>query len=195
MIQRANANKYDLIFDGDSITDNWQAAGKGVWTQHYAALNPVDFGIGGDRTEHLLWRLQQGQVDGQNPKLIVLMIGTNNLASNSDDQISEAIGAIVKDYLKRCPQAHLLLLGIFPRGASATDPFRARITSINQKIAPLGDGKRVTYLDIGSKFLQPDGTLTKDIMPDYLHPSAKGYEIWASAIQPIVDQYVPVATH
>lgn len=180
----------DLLFDGDSITDNWQRPGKEVWTARYGALHPFDFGISADRIEHLLWRLQQGQVDGLHPKLVVLMIGTNNTGRDSADQIAEGIKAVVADYEKRCPEAHILLLGVFPRSPQAADPIRAKIIEINKQISVLGDGKRVTYLDIGPKFLEPDGTLLPTIMPDYLHPNAKGYEIWADAIQPVVDQYV-----
>jgi lysophospholipase L1-like esterase len=190
-LDHSKGKKIDLLLDGDSITDFWMMRGKDVWTHHYAPLNAFDFGIAGDKTEHLLWRLQQGQVDGLDPKLIVLMIGTNNTGRDSVDQIAEGVKAIVDDYLKRCPDSHLLLLGIFPRSPKPTDSIRAKITAINQKIALLDDGKRVTYLDIGSKFLQPDGTLTAAIMPDFLHPSPEGYQIWADAIQSVVDKYCP----
>ena len=192
-LDATKGHHYDLLFEGDSITDFWQTKGKEVWDRHFGQLNPVDFGISGDRTENVLWRLQEGQVDGMDPKLIVLMIGTNNTAKSSVDQIVDGIKAIVAQYLQRCPDSHLLLLGVFPRSAKATDTIRAKISAINTEIAHLDDGKRVTYLDIGQKFLQPDGTLTAEIMPDFLHPSAKGYEIWADAIQPIVDKYCPAA--
>jgi len=181
---------FDLIFDGDSITDFWQRAGKDVWTQRYGALNAFDFGIAADKVENLLWRLDHGQVDGLDPKLVVLMIGTNNTARDSVDQIADGVSNVVAEYQKRCPNAHILLLAIFPRSAPATDPIRSKIADINKKLATL-QSDRVTYLDIGAKFLQPDGTLTKEIMPDYLHPSAAGYQIWADAIQPVVDKYVP----
>lgn len=190
---KAQGKSYDLIFDGDSITDGWQGAGKEVWAQRYAALNAVDFGISGDKTEHVLWRLSKGQVDGMNPKLIVLMIGTNNTGRDSAEQIAEGIKAVVNDYLQRCPKAHLLLLAVFPRSANATDPVRLKINDINTQIAKLHDGKRVTYLDIGSKFLAPDGSLPKDVMPDLLHPNAKGYQIWADAIQSEIDKFFPPA--
>jgi lysophospholipase L1-like esterase len=104
------------------------------------------------------------------------------------DQIAEGVANVTAEYQKRCPNAEILLLGIFPRSALPTDPIRAKIAAINKKISAL-QGGRVTYLDIGAKFLQPDGTLTKEIMPDFLHPSAKGYQIWADAIQAVVDQY------
>ena len=186
------AGQIDLIFDGDSITDGWQVGGRRVWNERYDKLKAFDFGISGDRVETVLWRLQNGQVDGLDPKLIVLMIGTNN-GRNNPDEIAEGIKLLVGDYLKRCPKAYMLLLGVFPRAVSATDGARAKIIQINQKIATLADGKRVTYLDIGAKFLEPDGTLSKEVMPDALHPSAKGYQIWADAIQSEIDKHFPPA--
>jgi lysophospholipase L1-like esterase len=179
----------ELVFDGDSITDFWQTRGKEVWTQHYARYNAFDFGISGDRTEHVLWRLSQGQVDGLHPKLVALMIGTNNLSANSAEDIATGIKAIVASYRKHCPDATILLQAIFPRGAKASDPDRAKIKSINSTISKLADGGKVVYVDFGDKFLEPDGSLSPEVMPDYLHPSAKGYEIWADAIQPMVDKY------
>lgn len=183
----------DLIFDGDSITDFWQGNGHEVWAERYGTLNAADFGISGDQTQHLLWRLANGQVDSLKPKLVVLMIGTNNMPNVglTPEQIAEGVKAIVDDYKKRCPGTHILLLGIFPRGEHPEDPLRAKIAATNQILATYTDSKTVTYLDFGAKFLQPDGTMTKDIMPDFLHPSPKGYQIWADAIQPVIDQYCP----
>lgn len=190
---KTQGNKYDLIFDGDSITDGWQGKGKEVWAKYYTPLNAVDFGIGGDRTEHVLWRLSKGQVDGMDPKLIVLMIGTNNTGRDSADQIADGIKAVVAEYLKRCPNSHLLLLAVFPRSPLPTDAVRAKITEINTKISELGKNPRVTYLDIGSKFLDAQGNLPKEIMPDFLHPNEQGYQIWADAIAPEIAKYFPAA--
>jgi len=192
-IDNTRGKQIDLIFDGDSITDFWQGTGKAVWAQHYGTLKATDFGISGDQVQHVLWRIENGQLEGLQPKLVVLMIGTNNVPGNGQTaaQIAEGIKVLVAEYEKRCPDAHILLLGIFPRAATPTDPLRAKIAEINQQIATLDDGKQVTYLDFGSKLLQPDGTLSPAIMPDFLHPSAKGYEIWADAIQSVVDQYCP----
>jgi lysophospholipase L1-like esterase len=183
--------KLDLIFDGDSITAGWgdRGQGHGVWNGRYGKLNAIDFGIPGDGTQQVLWRLQNGEVDNLHPKLIVLMIGTNNIYRDSPEQVAEAIKLIIGEYQKRCPDAAILLLGIFPRSESPTDKYRAWIKSTNQIISQFGDGKKVIYLDIGDKFLQPDGTLTKEIMGDSVHPTAKGYEIWADAIQPVIDQF------
>ena len=187
-IERVRNKRVDLIFDGDSITDFWEGKGKDVWNKNYAKLNPADFGISGDRTEHLLWRLDHGQVNGLHPKMVALMIGTNNIGSNTEAQIAEGITAIVHDYQKRLPDAVILLQGIFPRGEQPTDGNRQKIKTINSIISKLGDGKQVIYMDLGDKFLEPDGTLSKDVMPDSLHPSAKGYEIWADAIRPEIEK-------
>jgi lysophospholipase L1-like esterase len=190
-VEKSKTVPIDLLFDGDSITDLWQTRGQNVWQQRYGALNAFDFGISADQIQNVLWRLNHGELDGLHPKLIVLMIGTNNSGGNSVDDIVAGIRNLVGEYRKRCSDAHLLLLGIFSRVAAANDPIRAKIAQINQQITKLDDGKNVTFLDIGAKFLQPDGTLTADIMPDFLHPSEKGYEIWADAIQPVVDRYCP----
>lgn len=186
-----SAGSIQLIFDGDSITDGWQGGGAAVWASRYGKLDAFDFGISGDRTEHVLWRLSQGQMNGIHPKLIAIMIGTNNLGSNTDTQIADGVKAVVDDYRKRCPDATILLQGIFPRGHEADSPFRARIKAINKIIAGYADGKKVLFIDFGDKFLEPDGTLSPEIMPDFLHPNAKGYQIWADAIQPVIDQYFP----
>ncbi|MCX6968350.1 MAG: GDSL-type esterase/lipase family protein [Verrucomicrobia bacterium] len=186
------ASSIELIFEGDSITNYWPRTGKEVWEKHYAKLHPFDFGISGDRTEHVLWRLSQGQAKGMHPKLIAIMIGTNNV-TNTPEQIAEGVKAIVAEYQKRCPEAAILLQGVFPRGEKPGTPARAKIKQINQIISKLGDGRKVIYVDFGDKFLQPDGTISAEVMPDFLHPSAKGYQIWADAIQPIIDQFFPMA--
>jgi len=180
----------DLVFDGDSITDNWQRSGHDVWAQRYGAIKAIDIGIGGDQTQHVLWRVQHGDLEGQNPKLIVLMIGTNNGGRNPAD-ICAGIKLILNEYESRCSNAHILLLGVFPRDHVAKSPSRDWIKKINRILATYDDGKRVTFMDIGAKFLDPDGTLSAEIMPDFLHPSAKGYVILADAIQPMIDQYFP----
>ena len=184
------ADSIQLVFDGDSITNQWQSAGKAVWEERYGQLHPFDFGIPGDKTQNLLWRLSQGQMDGIRPKLIALMIGTNN-SGRPNEEVADGVKAIVADYQKRCPESVILLQGIFPCGEQPTNPARVRIKAINQILSKLGGEKNVIYIDFGDKFLNPDGTMSKEIMPDFLHPSAKGYQIWADAIQPVIDKYFP----
>ena len=189
-IDKVQGKPVDLVFDGDSITDFWQTKGRTVWDARYAKLNAADFGISADKVENLLWRLQHGQIDGLDPKLVVLMIGTNNSARDTPEQIAEGIKNVVAEYLQRAPHARILLLAVFPRSAKAEDPIRAKIAQINQLISTPSD-PRVTYLDIGAKFLDAQGTLSPDIMPDMLHPSEKGYTIWADAIQSEIDKTFP----
>jgi len=188
---RAAAEPIRLIFDGDSITDGWQGNGKEVWAERYGKLNAFDFGIGGDRTQHVLWRLDQGQVDGLKPSLIALMIGTNNTGSNTPEEIAEGVKTIIAEYQKRCPEAVILLQAVFPRGEKADNPIRAKVKAINELISKFGDNKKVLYVDFGDKFLEADGSISPEIMKDFLHPTAKGYQIWADAIAPIVAKYVP----
>ena len=185
----AKKGDVDLLFLGDSITDGWRGGGKAVWEKNFAPLKAANFGIGGDRTQHVIWRLQNGELDGIKPKLAVLMIGTNNLGGNKDEEIVAGIKAIIKELQTKSPSTKLLLLGIFPRSMKAEDPSRARIKHINSVIAKLDDGgKTIKYLDIGDKFLEADGTLPKSIMPDALHPNAHGYEIEAEAIMPAIKE-------
>lgn len=187
LVDLKNLNgKCGVVFVGDSITDGWrQKNGKETFEKNYGSMDPYNIGIGGDRTQHVLWRLDHGEVDGISPKVAVLMIGTNNLAVNTDEEIVDGVTKIVKELNEKLPKTKVLLLGIFPRAHTAEDPLRGRIKAINSQIAHLDDGgAHVKYLDFGVKFLEPDGTLSKEIMPDYLHPNAKGYEIWAEAMGP-----------
>jgi lysophospholipase L1-like esterase len=190
-LERAKQGHVDVLFLGDSITQGWEGNGKEVWKERFEPLHAANFGIGGDRTQHVLWRLEDGkELHGISPKAIVLMIGTNNMANDTAANIAEGVKAIVHELRQQSPEAKILLLGIFPRGREAANPFRAKIKDVNQRIAKLHDGKNVRYLDIGDKFLSADGSLSKEIMPDYLHLSAKGYGIWADAIQSALDEMV-----
>ncbi len=182
-INKLKDGPYEMIWDGDSITDNWQNPGKDVWAAHFGKIKVADFAIGGDQVQHVLWRVQHGQLDGQDPKLVMLMIGTNNLGQDPQSVENE----------KRCPHAQILLLAIFPRSPKPTDPARDWIAKVNAIISGYVSDPRVTYLDFGAQFLHPDGTLTPDMMGDFLHPGPKGYEIWANAITPEVQKYFPAA--
>ena len=181
----AKNGKVGVLFVGDSITDGWRRQGRKVFEQSYGSMDPLNIGIGGDRTQHVLWRLDHGEVEGISPKAAVLMIGTNNLGSNSNDEIVAGVTKIVQTLRSKLPQTTVLLLGIFPRGAKADDSARARIKAINTELQQLDDGgKTVKYLDIGDKFLAADGSLPRDVMPDALHPNEMGYQIWAEAMAP-----------
>lgn len=177
----------EVLFMGDSITDFWRNAegpyaGKPVLDKHFGHWKVANFGIAGDTTQGVLYRLQNGEGQGIKPRAVMLMIGTNNTARNTAAEIAEGIGAVVLELQKDFPQAKILLLGVFPRGRPG-DPVRGTIDEINRAIAKLHDGNRVHYLDIGAKFLAADGTIPNDVMSDLLHPSTKGYEIWAEAVK------------
>lgn len=189
-LQRAQKGKVDLLFIGDSISSGWGGTGAKVFKQYYGKRNAATFGISGDRTENILWRLQNGELDGISPRLIVIMAGTNNIARDSAARIAEGVEAIVNESLQRCPQAHVLLLAVFPRSSSAEAPYRKKLAAVNLLLEPLGNNPRVTYLDIGSNFINPDGSLNRKLMPDNLHPNAAGYALWAEAIEPVVARIV-----
>jgi N-acetylglucosamine-6-sulfatase len=179
----------ELLFVGDSITDSWRHAGQTLWDQHFAPHKAANFGISGDTTGGVLWRMQNGELQGYKAKLIVMMLGTNNVSRNHpNDEIVEGLRLILQEFRTRQPQARVLLLGIFPRAVEATHAYRAAIKDINSKLAKLADNKNVYFMDIGDKFLTGDGTLTPEIMPDGLHPNFKGYQIWADAIAGRVKQ-------
>jgi lysophospholipase L1-like esterase len=181
----AKSGDIDLVFVGDSITQGW--GNNDVWKKFYGHRRAMNAGIGGDRTQHVLWRLDHGNVDGIKPKLVVLMIGTNN--SNREDNTAEEIGAgivaIVGKLKEKLPEAKILVLAVFPRGEkpNAQREKNAKASEIASRTA---DDKQVFFLDIGQQFLGEDGILSKEIMPDYLHLTAKGYEIWAKSIEPKV---------
>jgi beta-glucosidase len=161
---------------------NPPSAGKAVFDKYYGGMKVANFGISGDTTQGVLYRLRDGEGQGFQPKAIMLMIGTNNAATCSTAEIAEGIGAIVMEMRKDFPNAKILLLGIFPR-ARPGDAIRKTVLDVNPIIAKLHDGQHVFYLDIGAKFLDAEGNLPADIMPDLLHPSEKGYEIWAEAVK------------
>src|SRR5262249_6520118 len=180
----------DVLFVGDSITDAWggeghsaKASGAKVFEKEFAPLKAANFGISGDRTEHVLWRLQNGELDGIEPKVLMLMIGTNNVGRHSADEIAAGITAIVKEVHTRSPKTKVLLLGVFPRGEKPNE-IRDLLKEVNSSVAKLDDGgKTVRYLDIGSKFMDAEGTISPDIMPDGVHLTEKGYRIWAEAVK------------
>ena len=181
--KRVAQGNCDLIFIGDSITQGWEGRGKKVWAKHYAKHNAVNLGIGGDRTQHVIWRLDNGNLHRIKPKAAVIMIGTNNSGSNSSQEIADGVEVIVKQLRKKLPETKVLLLGVFPRGANKADKRRQVNEGANATFKKIADGKSVHYLDIGQKFLKEDGTLPREIMPDLLHLSEKGYTIWAESIE------------
>ena len=178
----------DLLMIGDSITQGWEARGKQVWKKYYSERKALNIGFSGDRTEHVIWRLQNGAMDGIMPKLAVVMIGTNNTGHRMDAAKDTAAGVkeILKEVQKRSPKTKILLVGVFPRGHKSSDEKRVRNVEINKIIKTYADEKQIWYMDFDEKFLDENGVLPKDLMPDSLHPNKKGYEIWAEAMEPMI---------
>lgn len=182
---RDAGRRVDLVFLGDSITQGWENEGKAAWAAHFARHNAVALGFGGDRTENLLWRLRHGELEGMAPKAVVMMIGTNNTGDRLEDPALTVAGvrANLAEIRKRQPQAQVLLLALFPRGEKPDDLTRRHNARINALLPALADGKHIRFLDIGPALMNPDGSLSKDILPDWLHLSPQGYEIWARSLE------------
>jgi lysophospholipase L1-like esterase len=190
----------DVLFVGDSITQGWEGAGKTVWDHYYGGRKALNIGIGGDRTQHLLWRFDHGNLDGLKPKVAILMIGTNNSGEerNNTGDIVAGVTKVVAALRSKLPDTTILLVGIFPRGQTFSYQ-RGQVAQANQAISKLADGDHVLWLDFGAEFLSADGSISKSIMPDYLHPVAKGYLLWSEAIEDTLskllgDQRVPAVT-
>jgi lysophospholipase L1-like esterase len=193
-VAQAKAGNIDLYMEGDSITDFWEHRHPMNWAKNFAGWRAADFGISGDRTEHVLWRLENGELDGVNPKVIVLLIGTNNLpsntvyAANTVDDTFAGIQAILAVLKEKAPNAHILVLAVFPR---EDKPLGDKIAALNEKIATLDDGKLVKYLNINDRFTDKNGKLLPGVMlKDNLHPADKGYDLWAAAIRPTLTDWL-----
>ncbi len=190
VIKRAQdaPGNYDIEFIGDSITQGWEGGGRSVWQEFYGKRKVINMGVSGDRTEHVLWRFENGQLDGIKAKVAVVMIGTNNSGRpGSDSDILEGVVAVVNQIRTRQPDTKVLLLGIFPRG-NTFSPHRGQLLQINQVLAKLDDGKNIFYLDFGSQYVLNDGAIDKSTMPDALHPNEAGYKVWANAMEPKLKQ-------
>ncbi len=185
---RASGKNPQLVFIGDSITEGWESSGKPVWQRYYAKYDAVDLGFAGDRTENVLWRIRHGEVDGLAPKVAVLMVGTNNAGGRNDDSKATAAGikAIIEELRSRMPKTKVLLLAIFPRDEQPTSLLRSANERVNAIISGYADGRHVFFANINASLLNADGTLSREIMPDLLHPQEKGYEIWARSMEPIL---------
>jgi lysophospholipase L1-like esterase len=188
--QAAEKGDAQVLFIGDSITQGWEGEGKDVWAANFAKFGAINLGIGGDRTEHVLWRMDHGNLDGLDkpkagaaPKVAVIMIGTNNCANTEPTDTAAGITAIVGKVQAKVPGIKVLLLAIFPR-EEKPGTLRAKNSKVNEIVSKLDDGKHVFFMDIGANFTEKDGSLTKQIMPDFLHLSPEGYARWAKAIEP-----------
>lgn len=199
-LARAKASPIGVLFLGDSITEGWGKAPH-VWESYYGKLEPANFGIGGDQTQHVIWRIENGELDGIHPKVVVLMIGTNNSAAHTGEEIAAADKKIIEMIRAKIPETKILLLAIFPRDArrnpeglitdaAIADAAKrmAAIDRANALLAKYDDGVNIRFLDIGERFLGRDGKIPWTIMPDQLHPTAAGYQLWAEAMQPLLTE-------
>jgi lysophospholipase L1-like esterase len=185
-VTRAQQGNVDVLFIGDSITAFFLSRAPEVWNREIVPLgNVVDFGIEGDRTQFVLWRVRNGELDGTNARVVVLMIGTNNLASATPEDVARGVAAIVGVIRAKLPNAVIVLNALLPRG-TPDDPVRAKLADVNARIAALADGAHVRWLDAGPGFVYTDGTIDATLMPDKLHPSPEGYEVWAAMLRPVL---------
>jgi len=191
-VAEAKKGGVEILFLGDSITDGWRwgNGGSKIWPRFYAPRRAANFGIGYDRIQNVLWRVENGELENISPKVVVLLIGTNNTGSddngqprNTTPEIIEGVSNLVRRIQFHLPRSKILLLGIFPRGEK-NDPIREQVKAVNAGISKLDAGEKIKFLDLGEKFLAPDGTLARGLFPDRLHPNEKGYQIWADAMEP-----------
>ena len=181
-----------VVFLGDSITQGWAGEGRAEWEARFVPLGAVNMGIGGDRTQNILWRIQDGALDGLTPELVVLKIGVNNLWSEvqecGTDHVADGVAACAAAIHAKCPDAKVLVLGILPTQAAPDHPLRAIVRAVNGRSAALVSamGGQVRFEDIGAAFLEPDGCISTAVMPDGCHLSMHGYTLFADALEPLV---------
>jgi len=189
-VNTPEAKKARVVFLGDSITQAWENTGKPAWDKHFAPLGALNWGYSGDRTEHLIWRLQNGDIQRVNPEVAVILIGTNN-TGHEQRPAAETVSGIrrtLDDLAWKWPSTKIILMSVFPRGATKEDPLRKLNSEINEQLKTLTDGKRVYLLDINNQFLDADGKLSKDVFPDLLHLSPAAYNTWAAAVSEKINE-------
>lgn len=190
LVKRAQKGEAEIVFLGDSLTQGWEGTGKDVWKKHLEPRKAVNFGLGGDRIQNVLWRITEGkELEGLRPKVIIVQIGGGNLSTNSTAEVAEGVTALVTALRRQRPETRILLLGLFPRGARAGDKYRDKIKEINSLLAKLDDvGKQVQFVDLGSRMLDKEGGIPIEMMEDGLHLTARGYQEWAEALVPILEK-------
>jgi lysophospholipase L1-like esterase len=179
----------DLLFVGDSITAGWDTT---LWQTHFAPHSAANFGIGGDHTGNLLWRLQNGSIGNLQPKVVVLLIGVNNFGhlSETPAQVFEGVSSVVNTLRGAFPHARILLNGVFPYGQAADTPEREQVKALNQLLATLVDSDKLVFEDYGQLFVQEDQTISPEIMGDFLHLTPEGYRLWAEAMLPTLEPWL-----
>lgn len=185
VLDRIRQGNVDIIMIGDSITQGWEINGKNVWNKYYQSRNAVNLGFNGDGTQHVLWRLQNGEIEGISPCLAVVMIGTNNSGSSNGREIADGIILICQELRRKLPSTKILLLSIFPRD-DADSNSRLINAQASLIVSNIADNRWIYYLDINSYFLDAKAELPKEMMPDKLHPNENGYQIWAQSMEPMI---------
>ena len=187
-VKRIRQGEVDLLMIGDSITQGWADVGRRIWDTYYGRRRAVNLGFNGDGTEHVLWRLDHGEIEGIAPKLVVVMIGTINTGTRHDppEETAAGIQAILNTLHTRLPGTKILLLGVFPRSASGDDLFRRLNAAINDRIRHYADNQQIFFLDLSPLFLDGWGRVAQDLMPDYLHPNERGYQVWADGMEDMI---------
>ena len=178
----------EVVFLGDSITEGWGQSA--AFHERFGHYHPLNLGIGGDQTQHVLWRIEDGTLDGLTPRLLVLLIGVNNLGNGqqSPEQTARGVAAILRAVRARRPHTPVLLLAILPAGQRSDDPLRQEIALTNPLLEKLAEPGSVSVLDVGASFLEKDGTISADVMQDFLHPNASGYATLTEAVAPAVER-------
>jgi lysophospholipase L1-like esterase len=197
LVEKAREGGIDIYFEGDSITRRWgtkdpqYSENLANWTTNFFGWNAGDFGWGADLTQNILWRLENGELDGVNPKVIVILAGINNVGVNPGGEekvadITRGLQAIVKVAREKAPSAVIIITGIFPRNDNMA--VIHEINQINENLAKMADGKLIRYISINDKLANQDGKLFPGMSRDRLHPTVKGYQIWADALKPILTE-------
>ena len=183
--QMKSIEQLNILLIGDSITQGWETTGSRVWKDTFEDLTSFNLGFSGDRTEHVLWRLENGSVEGLDPGVVVILIGTNNTGQNLDKprDIAKGVKAIINEVRNRMPKSPILLMAVFPYDKDSESPRRKNNNEINNLISQYHDGKTVHYLDICNSFFDESGQMSTKITPDFLHLSEAGYQIWADGIE------------
>ena len=182
----------DVLFVGDSITHGWETTGESVTDEYFSDFSIYNIGFSGDRTENVLWRFNHGEIDGISPEVAVLMIGTNNTGHRQDspDCTARGIEMILGQLGEKLPDTEIILLAIFPHGKTTGNKLRQLNNAVNRRIKSFADGEQIHFMNLNSVFLDDDGNLSEDIMPDHLHPNEYGYKLWAEAMLPAIKQHM-----
>lgn len=195
-LERAQQGDIDILFIGDSITEYWEdpTRGKSVWDREFAPQNAACFGVNSERLQHIIWRMQNGELDGISPRVVIVLAGTNNIRRNSTGEILEGFTLLLETLRERLPDSKILLLAILPRNEPGSAR-RRQVAEVNQSLEQMvATDDQIVFLDIGQSFLDADGSIPASLMPDHLHPSTRGYEVFAEAILPTLQTMMPGRT-